>query len=166
MRFVSLQDQGISLFFQSFRSTSRSLGTGRSLWGLAARHKANVCPLSSANDKNIWSYTFIHQWAFTAWSLIKCRTNFTVMFHIAHNSAPQRTVEENSVFKILLDMWLVHEFPNTLRTLDASSPLCFMRLGRGRYIKKQLSLYPVYYADDDVFRPLWAIFRSKKWTVN
>jgi len=35
-------------------------------------------------------------------------------------------------------------------------------LGRGRCVKTQLSLYPFYYADDDVFRPLWAIFRSQK----
>ena len=45
--------------------------------------------------------------------------------------------------------------------LDASSPLCFMQLGRGRYVKTQLSLYPIYYADDGMFRPLWAIFRSQ-----
>jgi len=24
-------------------------------------------------------------------------------------------------------------------------------------------LYPIYYADDDMFRPLWAIFRSQKY---
>ena len=36
------------------------------------------------------------------------------------------------------------------------------RLGRGVYIKTQLILYPAYYADDDMFRPLWAIFRSQK----
>ena len=37
-----------------------------------------------------------------------------------------------------------------------------MQLGRGRYVKTQLSLYAIYYADDDMFRPLWAIFRSQK----
>jgi len=34
-------------------------------------------------------------------------------------------------------------------------------LWRGRYVKTQLSLYPIYYADD-MFQPLWAIFRSQK----
>jgi len=47
--------------------------------------------------------------------------------------------------------------------LDASSPLCFMQLGRvgggGRYVKTQLSMYRIYYADDDMYRPLWDIFR-------
>ena len=63
-------------------------------------------------------------------------------------------------------MWLVHEFPNTLWALGASYPLCFMQLGSGRCVNTQLSLYPTYYADDDMFRPLWAIFRSQKWTVS
>jgi len=36
-----------------------------------------------------------------------------------------------------------------------------IRKGLG-YVKTQLSLYPIYYADDDMFRPLWAIFRSQK----
>jgi len=38
-----------------------------------------------------------------------------------------------------------------------------MHLGRGGggYVKTQLSLYPIYYADD-MFRPLWVIFRSQK----
>ena len=35
-------------------------------------------------------------------------------------------------------------------------------LERGRYVKTQLSLYPIYYAGDDMFRPLCAIFRSQK----
>jgi len=35
-------------------------------------------------------------------------------------------------------------------------------LGRGKYVKTRLSLYPVYYVGDDMFRPLWAIFRSQK----
>ena len=35
------------------------------------------------------------------------------------------------------------------------------RLGRGGYIKTQLFLYHAYYADD-MFRRLWAIFRSQK----
>jgi len=35
-----------------------------------------------------------------------------------------------------------------------------MYLGRGRYVKTQLSLYPIYQADD-MFRPMWAIFRSQ-----
>jgi len=47
-------------------------------------------------------------------------------------------------------------------TLGVSFPLCVMQLGRGRYVKPQMSLYPIYYADgDDMFRPLWAIFRSQ-----
>ena len=37
-----------------------------------------------------------------------------------------------------------------------------MQLGSGRYVKTQLYLYPIYFADDDMFRPLWAIFRSQK----
>jgi len=44
-------------------------------------------------------------------------------------------------------------------TSGVSSPLCVMQLGRSRYVKTQLSLYPIYYADnDDMFRPLWAMF--------
>jgi len=35
-------------------------------------------------------------------------------------------------------------------------------LGSCRYVKTQLSLYPIYYACDDMFRPLWAVFRSQK----
>jgi len=38
-------------------------------------------------------------------------------------------------------------------------------LGRGRYVKTQLSLFPIYYAGDDVFRPIWAIFRSQKYIM-
>jgi len=34
------------------------------------------------------------------------------------------------------------------------------QLGRGKYVKTQLSFYPIYYVD--MFRPLWAIFRSQK----
>ena len=30
----------------------------------------------------------------------------------------------------------------------------------------QLSLYPVYYVGDDMFRPLWAIFRSQKFAFS
>ena len=37
-----------------------------------------------------------------------------------------------------------------------------MQLGGDRYVKTQLSLYPIYYAVDDMFRPLWAIFRLQK----
>jgi hypothetical protein len=48
------------------------------------------------------------------------------------------------------------------KRLGASYLLCFMQLGRGRYVKTQLSLCPIYYADDDVFRPLWATFRSHR----
>jgi len=35
------------------------------------------------------------------------------------------------------------------------------KLGGGRYVKTQLSLYLFYWADD-MFRPLWAILRSLK----
>ena len=34
--------------------------------------------------------------------------------------------------------------------------------GGVRYVKTQSSLYPIYYAGDDMFRPLWAIIRSQK----
>ena len=47
-------------------------------------------------------------------------------------------------------------------SLGASSPLCFMQLGRGRYFKTQLFLFPIYYAGDDMFQPLWAIFMLQK----
>ena len=36
-----------------------------------------------------------------------------------------------------------------------------LQLGGGRYVKTQLYIYPIYYVDD-MFRPLWAIFRSQK----
>jgi len=32
-------------------------------------------------------------------------------------------------------------------------------------VKTRLSLYPIYYADDDMFRPLWVIFRSEKYIM-
>jgi len=32
---------------------------------------------------------------------------------------------------------------------------------RVRYVKQQLHYILLYYADDDMFRPLWAIFRSQ-----
>ena len=35
-------------------------------------------------------------------------------------------------------------------------------LGEGGYVKTQLYVYPIYYADD-MFRPLWAILRSQKY---
>ena len=31
------------------------------------------------------------------------------------------------------------------------------------YVKTQQSLYPIYYAEGDMFRPLWAILRSQKY---
>ena len=41
------------------------------------------------------------------------------------------------------------------------------QLGRGMgYVKTQLSCILLYYADDDMFRPLWAIFRSQKMYTN
>jgi len=36
----------------------------------------------------------------------------------------------------------------------------FRKLGGGGYVKTQLSLYPIYYADD-MFRLPWAILRSQ-----
>ena len=45
--------------------------------------------------------------------------------------------------------------------LGASSPLCYKQLGRGGVSQNTAVLYPIYYADD-MFRPLWAIFRSQK----
>jgi len=42
-------------------------------------------------------------------------------------------------------------------------PVVFYVIGEGMgYVKTQLSLYPIYYADDDMFRSLWATFRSQK----
>ena len=38
-------------------------------------------------------------------------------------------------------------------SLGASSPLCYKQLGRVR--QNTTALYPIYYADDDIFRPLW-----------
>ena len=42
------------------------------------------------------------------------------------------------------------------------------RLGRGGYIKTQLFLYHSYYADDDMFRPLWVtkMCNEENYTVN
>jgi len=36
------------------------------------------------------------------------------------------------------------------------------RKAQVQYVQTQLSLYPIYYADDDMFRPLWAILKSQK----
>ena len=45
-------------------------------------------------------------------------------------------------------------------------PRCVLCKSRwGRYVKTHLSLYPIYYADDDMFRPLWAILRSQKYIM-
>jgi len=42
-------------------------------------------------------------------------------------------------------------------------PRCVLcKLGGGGYVKTQLSMYPIYYADD-MFQPLWAILRSQKY---
>ena len=38
---------------------------------------------------------------------------------------------------------------------------CFS-LRRGSHVKTQLTSYHIYYADDDMFRPLWTILRSQK----
>jgi len=44
-------------------------------------------------------------------------------------------------------------------------PLCVLcKLGGGGYVKTQMSLYPIYWADD-MFRPLLAIFRSQKYIM-
>ena len=40
-------------------------------------------------------------------------------------------------------------------------PVCYGGGGVG-YVKTQLSCILLYYANDDMFRPLWAIFRSQK----
>ena len=34
--------------------------------------------------------------------------------------------------------------------------------GGGGVRQNTTVLYPIYYADEDMFRPLWAIFRSQK----
>ena len=42
-------------------------------------------------------------------------------------------------------------------------PRCVISvLGRGWVRHNTTVLYPIYYAGDDMFRPLWAIFRSQK----
>jgi len=38
-------------------------------------------------------------------------------------------------------------------------PVCY---GGGTVRQNTTVLYPTYYAEDDMFRPLWAIFRSQK----
>jgi len=40
-------------------------------------------------------------------------------------------------------------------------PLFFNAAGGGGVRQNTAVLYPIYYADDDMFRPLWAIFRSQ-----
>jgi len=50
---------------------------------------------------------------------------------------------------------------STSSTLQVHHPRCVLRNWEGGgYVKTQLSLYPIYYADD-MFRPLWAILRSQ-----
>jgi len=50
---------------------------------------------------------------------------------------------------------------NSRESLGASSSLCYRQLGRVGVRQNTTVLYPIYYADDDMFRPLWAIFRSQ-----
>jgi len=38
----------------------------------------------------------------------------------------------------------------------------YKQLGRGAVCQNITVLYPIYYAGDDMFRSLWAIFRSQK----
>ena len=41
-------------------------------------------------------------------------------------------------------------------------PVVFYANQEGFWVRqKKLSIYPIYYAGDDMFRPLWAIFRSQ-----
>jgi hypothetical protein len=40
-------------------------------------HEADQSPPSSAEVKNAWSYTSIHQYVFMGWCLVKHRDNFT-----------------------------------------------------------------------------------------
>ena len=46
--------------------------------------------------------------------------------------------------------------------LQAHHPRCVISNQGGGYVKTQLSCILLYYADDDMFRPLWPIFRSQK----
>ena len=46
--------------------------------------------------------------------------------------------------------------------LGASSMLHCKQLGSGWVRQNTTVFYPMHYADDDMFRPLWAIFRSHK----
>jgi len=49
-------------------------------------------------------------------------------------------------------------------SLGESSPLCYRHLGRGGVRQNTTVLYPIYCDDDDMFRALWDIFRSQKYT--
>ena len=71
--------------------------------------------------------------------------------------------------KTLLTLYAVKTNYNTrifrflMISLGESSLLCFMQLGSEvGYVKTQLSCILHYYADDEMFRPLWVIFRSQK----
>jgi len=53
----------------------------------------------------------------------------------------------------------------TWTSLDAPSLLCYKQLWQGLSHQNTIVLYLILcYADDDMFRPLWAIFRSQKCT--
>ena len=47
--------------------------------------------------------------------------------------------------------------------LGASLRLFYKQSGGGRGVRQNTTvLYPIYYGDGDMFRPLWTIFRSQK----
>jgi hypothetical protein len=45
-------------------------------------HKADHSPSSSAEVKNVWSYTSTPPFVFMVWHLVKSRDNFTLTFNV------------------------------------------------------------------------------------
>ena len=54
-----------------------------------------------------------------------------------------------------------HKLKCLAKSLGASSPFCYKPLGMAWSTSKYKSFIILYYADD-MFRPMWAIFRSQK----
>jgi hypothetical protein len=62
---------------------SYPLGTGDSFPGVKwPGREAHHSPPSSAEVKNVWSYTFTPQYVFIAWCLVKYRNYFTLPYLI------------------------------------------------------------------------------------
>ena len=58
--------------------------------------------------------------------------------------------------------WTLFQQRKTWTSLDAPSVLCYKQLGRGWSRQNTIVLCLILYrADDDMFQPLWAIFRSQ-----